>query len=900
MQPRSIKLGSPNAATGQCHDALQAALEMTAKPGLPGFPEVATACQHGRLSHTILYPSRLQQILQEFKWYSFVGLQGTQKRTDHAVVQYHCGSHMVFEWGCTAGDKAAGVLRAIRSRLSNPATSFVFTHRQFSSKEGSVQFACVEEMLIFMCQWNVIAKRSGLTTNDCGHGSSIWWTHCQIDVCQSCCWMPTVGRVLSAVTPWVWRSRNERISMVRCIITCLLSTLSFLPETHTMDASHATVALIMCACHRRCGPEFGNAVSSTRLEKGCKSFPAQENANIGLYWCALNMSAHIRQVLSAPCGTQCVWLKVFCRVKAGSRFWQLSRRSVRKTQSGNFWSLVRLGPFGTSSTALSLKQANSVTAKLQQDETNRATQPRLLKSFAKLGLNWQPCQSESCRRDITHTKTSATCLSVGELWLNTGGDRESWMCWQSEIGRIVKCACWMSMVMPGFEETWLRCGPRRGSFLEKRLVPRTDAIANLCGGDQITCSGRLSSNSLVPKVGVKLSPSDGSTLSAMRTQATWWSMTQRKFALMRLLIFLLCVGRCVVCDYEKQCQRGPVQWSYGDSCCIRGTCERSCDAEWALKLIHWDILSRSVWWGSCDLSGDMDDHLPFGTEVQQLRSISITPRVGLPAFDLSTCWVLWAGLFTTTCGRPATMLLKETMLLDTPVTGADWSLSCSSTAWDGVCEKQKFHTTRLFMMRQMSFILSTTQSWTAAFQLSLLHTTSACCCNATERLSSAYMEWVRLLISGLGPGRFKVREYASSLEPPRQFVAWDVVNNKWVEAAFSAYPDDIANKLTGRTAREVSDKSSLLNDAIDHEFSGIGLAQNRGKQEHVPFFAGPGARTEYAALFRNNILAGQTVRATRYLGPRYDMRGSLHDELQHRMGAARLGWVMFGRFWSRV
>ena len=56
------------------------------------------------------------------------------------------------------------------------------------------------------------------------------------------------------------------------------------------------------------------------------------------------------------------------------------------------------------------------------------------------------------------------------------------------------------------------------------------------------------------------------------------------------------------------------------------------------------------------------------------------------------------------------------------------------------------------------------------------------------------------------------------MEPPRQFVAWDVVNNKWVEAAFSAYPDDIANKLTGRTAREVSDKSSLLNDAIDHEF----------------------------------------------------------------------------------
>ena len=141
MQPRSIKLGSPNAATGQCHDALQAALEMTAKPGLPGFPEVATACQHGRLSHTILYPSRLQQILQEFKWYSFVGLQGTQKRTDHAVVQYHCGSHMVFEWGCTAGDKAAGVLLAIRSRLSQ-SRNVVRVHTppiQFQGRVGAVR-----------------------------------------------------------------------------------------------------------------------------------------------------------------------------------------------------------------------------------------------------------------------------------------------------------------------------------------------------------------------------------------------------------------------------------------------------------------------------------------------------------------------------------------------------------------------------------------------------------------------------------------------------------------------------------------------------------------------------------------------------------------------------------------
>ena len=60
---------------------------------------------------------RLQQILQEFQWYSFVGLQGTQRRTEHAVEQYTCGSHVLLEWGCQASAKAAGVALALRAKV---------------------------------------------------------------------------------------------------------------------------------------------------------------------------------------------------------------------------------------------------------------------------------------------------------------------------------------------------------------------------------------------------------------------------------------------------------------------------------------------------------------------------------------------------------------------------------------------------------------------------------------------------------------------------------------------------------------------------------------------------------------------------------------------------------------
>ena len=157
----------------------------------------------------------------------------------------------------------------------------------------------------------------------------------------------------------------------------------------------------------------------------------------------------------------------------------------------------------------------------------------------------------------------------------------------------------------------------------------------------------------------------------------------------------------------------------------------------------------------------------------------------------------------------------------------------------------------------------------------------------------------QLFVEVYNPCLDRVRSRLAELEPPGMFVKWDVVNNQSVDVSLSSYADDVANKLTGHSALDMADKNADINAALDRELGSAGLAQNRDKQEHVPLFAGPGTREQYKTIFRNNMLAGKVCRDARYLGSRYDMHGSLREELQRRVAAAQLGWVTFGRFWSR-
>lgn len=145
-----------------------------------------------------------------------------------------------------------------------------------------------------------------------------------------------------------------------------------------------------------------------------------------------------------------------------------------------------------------------------------------------------------------------------------------------------------------------------------------------------------------------------------------------------------------------------------------------------------------------------------------------------------------------------------------------------------------------------------------------------------------------------------VQQQSRSLDSENLLDVRDPIHNVDVNVSLSSYADDVAGKLCGRCAQELAEKSVCLSNRIDHEFASIGLGQNRDKQEHVPFFAGSGARAQYKAMFMDNLVSGKVCRKVRYLGPPYTFNGSSNSEVEERIVAARLGWVACGRFWSRL
>ena len=190
---------------------------------------------------------RLQQILQEFQWYSFVGLQGTQRRTEHAVEQYTCGSHVLPEWGCQASDKAAGVALTLRAKVFQ-LRNIVRVYTPPAAFQGQwvlSEFGGV--IVIFALLWHMFLlsptpNRSDLTMRDCGHGCGTCWIHSLADVCPYSCWMPTAGLAPSKVQQLAQCNHSDKTVMAHCyticcyIIICLLSTRSTQLETRILGA----------------------------------------------------------------------------------------------------------------------------------------------------------------------------------------------------------------------------------------------------------------------------------------------------------------------------------------------------------------------------------------------------------------------------------------------------------------------------------------------------------------------------------------------------------------------------------------------------------------------------------------------------------------------------------------
>ena len=216
------------------------------------------------------------------------------------------------------------------------------------------------------------------------------------------------------------------------------------------------------------------------------------------------------------------------------------------------------------------------------------------------------------------------------------------------------------------------------------------------------------------------------------------------------------------------------------------------------------------------------------------------------------------------------------------------------------------------------FTVLTGMHWISLSVKSPLPTIATFFCSVTDKLFCQWPHAINMLMSesvrahckamGQQPQRCQepydkvldhVQESLRALDDEGRFLVEDPVHNEIEDVCLSSNADDIATKLCGNSAQELAGKSLLLNNHIDSHSANIGMAQNRSKQEHVPFFARAGTRANYAAILDQCLLPGNAHRSAPYLGPPYDFNGSTKLEMQQRISAAKLGWVCFGRFWSR-
>ena len=130
--------------------------------------------------------------------------------------------------------------------------------------------------------------------------------------------------------------------------------------------------------------------------------------------------------------------------------------------------------------------------------------------------------------------------------------------------------------------------------------------------------------------------------------------------------------------------------------------------------------------------------------------------------------------------------------------------------------------------------------------------------------------------------------------------AEDPINRKRVDASLSTYADDVAIKVLASTAASLQTKAASLDDHLDTALAAGGLAQNRGKQEVVVRFAGPGSHAQMRAIYTGNVaLEGQVVPKARYLGEFYNYTCSGTDARKHRLQRAQVAWRSMGSFWTK-
>ena len=141
-------------------------------------------------------------------------------------------------------------------------------------------------------------------------------------------------------------------------------------------------------------------------------------------------------------------------------------------------------------------------------------------------------------------------------------------------------------------------------------------------------------------------------------------------------------------------------------------------------------------------------------------------------------------------------------------------------------------------------------------------------------------------------------EHACELTGEAQFMSRDPVTGQAVNLAMSSYADDVSRKSVQESVPDAVVTTAAVSVLLDEALHEIGVAQNDGKQEHVPFFAGRSANASYRHVFRDSGMLGKVKKSARYLGAVHDHIGAIACEIEKRLAAAARGWHAFGRFWS--
>ena len=132
-----------------------------------------------------------------------------------------------------------------------------------------------------------------------------------------------------------------------------------------------------------------------------------------------------------------------------------------------------------------------------------------------------------------------------------------------------------------------------------------------------------------------------------------------------------------------------------------------------------------------------------------------------------------------------------------------------------------------------------------------------------------------------------------------EFYVQDPVNQQFVDASVSTYADDVARTSLCQSATELSVKLNTANSLLSAALRPIGIAQNVGKQVHVPCFVRQGADTYTRAVFCEDLLPGNTCRMAKYLGVLHHAIGNDSPEILQRIRSADIGWFSMGKFWFR-